>query len=194
MARPTDPAGAERDRSLVGRVSAGDERALAELYDRHGGSLYAVAFRVLGTTRDAEEAVTEAFAQAWRESSRFDAGWGSVAAWLVTIIRARSLDAARGTGRRPQPAVADPRAGSGAGAGTPEGMAVFGERHRLVREAVDQLTPAQREAIEMALYGGLTQSEIADQLQVPPGTVKSRLRLGMQKLRETLGPLTEEPS
>jgi RNA polymerase sigma-70 factor (ECF subfamily) len=73
-------------------------------------------------------------------------------------------------------------------------MAVFGERHRLVREAVDQLTPAQREAIEMALYGGLTQSEIADQLQVPPGTVKSRLRLGMQKLRETLGPLTEEPS
>lgn len=198
MARPTHPADAERDRSLVARMAAGEERALADLYDRHGASLHAVAYRVLGTRADAEEAVTEAFAQAWRESSRFDAGRGSVAAWLVTIARTRALDAARASRRRARlaqaAAAADPGAEGGDWAATPLGMAVAGERQRLVREAVGQLTPAQREAIELAFYGGLSQSEIAEQLQAPLGTVKSRLRLGMQKLRETLAPWMEEPT
>lgn len=186
---------AERDRALMARVAEGDERALGELYDAHGAAAYAVAYRILGQKPDAEKAVAETFAQAWREASRFEPARGSVTAWLVTIIRTRALDAARAAGREARLGdAAEPWGAAGRRDGTPEGAAPAGTRSRVVREAVAQLTVAQREAIELAFYGGLSQSEIADRLQAPPGTVKSRLRLGMQKLRETLTPWPEESS
>jgi RNA polymerase sigma-70 factor (ECF subfamily) len=187
MARPTDPAAAAHDRILVSRMGDGEERALGELYDRHGGVAYAVAYRVLGLRAGAEEVVMEVLAQAWREASRFDPARGSVASWLVTMARSRALDAARSSPRRtrPTPPASAPAAAS-------HGEVAASERSLVVREAVAQLTPAQREAIELAFYGGLTQSEIAERLQAPPGTVKARLRLGMQKLREALAPWLEE--
>jgi RNA polymerase sigma-70 factor (ECF subfamily) len=193
MASPSDAAGL--DRALVARIAEGDERALGELYDRHGPLVYAMAYRVLGERADAEEAAAETFAQAWREAGRFESGRGSVAAWLVTIARTRALDMVRASKRRSRltlVAASDPRGEAGDWADTPEGSAIAGERSRLVRDAIAQLTPVQREAIELAYFGGLSQSEIAERLQAPLGTVKTRLRLGMQKLRETLAPWLEE--
>ncbi len=194
MARPTDPAAAAHDRVLVSRMGDGEERALGELYDRHGGVAYAVAYRVLGLRAGAEEVVMEVLAQAWREASRFDPARGSVASWLVTMARSRALDAARSSPRRtrPTPVAAPADAAASARAAASDGEVAASERSLVVREAVAQLTPAQREAIELAFYGGLTQSEIAERLQAPPGTVKARLRLGMQKLREALAPWLEE--
>lgn len=195
LARVIDPAAQAHDRALVARMAEGDERGLSELYDRHGGAVYGVARRVLALRADAEEVVTEAFAQAWREAARFDPVRGSVAAWLVTIARTRALDAARAAQRRARLAVAaaaEPPPEAGDSASTPEGQALAGERGRLVREALAQLTDVQREAIELAFYGGLSQSEIAERLHTPLGTVKTRLRLGMQKLREALAPRLEE--
>jgi len=186
---------AGRDRTLVARVAEGDEQALGELYDAHGAAAYAVAYRILGQKPDAEEAVAETFAQAWREASRFDPARGSVGAWLVTITRTRALDAARAAGREARLGDAAELWGdAGRRDGTPDDAAAAGARGRAVREAVAQLTVAQREVIGLAFYGGLAQPEIADRLQAPPGTVKSRLRLGMQKLRETLASWTEVPS
>jgi RNA polymerase sigma-70 factor (ECF subfamily) len=196
MASPPEAAAAGLDRDLVARIAAGDERALGELYDRHAAMVYAMAYRVLGERADAEEAAAETFAQVWREAGRFESGRGSVAAWLVTMARTRALDIARASQRRSRitlvAATSDPRAEAGEWADTPEGSAIAGERSRLVRDAIAQLTPVQREAIELAFYGGLSQSEIAERLHTPLGTVKTRLRLGMQKLRETLAPWLEE--
>ena len=196
MASPSDAAAAGLDRALVARIADGDERALGELYDRHGATVHAMAYRILGERADAEEAAAETFAQAWREAARFEAGRGSVAAWLITMARTRALDIARASQRRSRlslvAAASDPRAEGGDWADTPEGSAIADERSRLVRDAIAQLTPVQREAIELAYFGGLSQSEIAERLQAPLGTVKTRLRLGMQKLRETLAPWLEE--
>ena len=196
MASSFEAPAAGMDRALVARIAEGDERALGELYDRHAALVYAMAYRVLGDRADAEEAAAETFAQAWREAGRFESGRGSVAAWLVMMARTRALDLARASQRRSRitlvAAASEPRDETGEWSDTPEGAAIAGERARLVRDAIAQLTPVQREAIELAYYGGLSQSEIAERLHAPLGTVKTRLRLGMQKLRETLAPRLEE--
>jgi RNA polymerase sigma-70 factor (ECF subfamily) len=183
------------DHVLLARIAEGHEEALGELYDAHGATAYAVAYRIVGQKPDAEEVVAESFAQAWREASRFDRARGSVAAWLVAIVRTRALDAALAAGRQARLGdVAAPWGEAGRRDGAATGTAAAGARGRAVREAMAQLTAAQREAIELAFYGGLAHPEIADRLQVPPGTVMARLRLGMQKLRETLASWTEAPS
>jgi RNA polymerase sigma-70 factor, ECF subfamily len=178
------------DRDLVERAAAGDERAMTELFDRYGTLVYTVAYRIVGQRADAEEVVVEAFAQAWREAARFEAGRGSVAAWLTTIARSRALDLVRARGRRE-------RLAAGAAALDAEGeedKAGAGdrveedERRRLVRQALQNLSLPQRQAIELAFFEGLSQSEIAERLNEPLGTVKTRVRLGMQKLRESLRP------
>jgi RNA polymerase sigma-70 factor (ECF subfamily) len=178
------------DRDLVERAAAGDERAMTELFDRYGTLVYTVAYRIVGQRADAEEVVVEAFAQAWREAARFEAGRGSVAAWLTTIARSRALDLVRARGRRE-------RLAAGAAALDAEGeedKAGAGdrveedERRRLVRQALQNLSLPQRQAIELAFFEGLSQSEIAERLNEPLGTVKTRVRLGMQKLRQSLRP------
>ncbi len=182
------------DGELIGGAAAGDERAIAALYDRYGGVVYAVAFRIVGQRADAEEIVVEAFAQAWRDASRFEAGRGSVAGWLTMIARSRALDLVRARARRE-------RITATAAADRPDRSPAMGdfhsdpsravdhaERRVRVREALDSLSPPQRQAIELAFFEGLSQSEIAERLQEPLGTVKTRVRLGMQKLRELLRP------
>jgi len=185
------PAG---DPELVSRAASGDERAIATLYDRYGGVLYAVAYRIVGQRADAEEVVIEAFAQAWRDAPRFETARGSVAAWLTMIARSRALDLVRARGRRERitasaaaerpdasPAMGDWRS-------DPAGSVDLAERRVRVREALDALSPPQRQAIELAYFEGLSQSEIAERLQEPLGTIKTRVRLGMQKLRDSLRP------
>jgi RNA polymerase sigma-70 factor (ECF subfamily) len=182
------------DGDLIAKAARGDERAIATLYDRYGGVLYAVAYRIVGQRADAEEVVIEAFAQAWREAPRFASERGSVAGWLTMIARSRALDTVRARSRRDRltaSAAADPSGGSpamGEWHPDPAGAVDHAERREKVRVALEALSPPQRQAIELAFFEGLSQSEIADRLQEPLGTIKTRVRLGMQKLRESLRP------
>lgn len=186
------------DRTLVEAVARGREDALASLYDRYAQTLYAVAIRTLGERADAEETVLEAFSQVWQEADRFDPARGSVAAWLTMIARSRALDRLRSRARRER-VTADAAAGEVTGTpamGTPHDEpddAVEGEERRTqVARALRTLPPEQREPIELAFYEGLSHSEIAARLEAPLGTVKTRIRAGMQKLREALRPLCAE--
>jgi RNA polymerase sigma-70 factor (ECF subfamily) len=182
------------DRDLVTRAAAGEERAIAGLYDRYGQVLYAVAYRIVGERADAEEVVLDAFAQAWREAPRFEASRGSVAGWLTMITRSRALDLVRARSRRDRitttAASARPDAPLAMGERRPDPAAGIdhAERRREVRQALDSLSAPQRQAIELAYYEGLSQSEIAERLEEPLGTIKTRIRLGMQRLREALRP------
>ncbi len=185
------PAG---DTELITRAAGGDERAMAELYDRYGQVLYAVAYRIVGQRADAEEVVLDALAQAWREAARFEAGRGSVAAWLTTIARSRALDLVRARSRRDRitASAAAERPGASPGMGgwrpDPSSGVEYAERRTQVQNALESLSAPQRRAIELAFFEGLSQSEIAELLQEPLGTIKTRVRLGMQKLRESLRP------
>jgi RNA polymerase sigma-70 factor (ECF subfamily) len=192
---------ASADRQLVARAAVGDERAIAELYDRYGPLLYGVAYRVVGQRADADEVVVETFVQAWREAARFQPARGSVAAWLTTIARSRALDLVRARARRERMtavAAADrPTAAPAMGdwpAADPAASYDQVERRRHVLEAMAALSPPQRLAIELAFFEGLSQSEIAERLNEPLGTVKTRVRLGMLKLREALRPFFFEQS
>jgi RNA polymerase sigma-70 factor (ECF subfamily) len=190
----SDASNATRDAELIRRVAQGDEEALGRLYDRFGAVLYAVAYRVLNERADAEEVVMEAFAQAWREAARFDAGRGSVAAWLTMMARSRALDLIRSQSRRTR--ITDTAArdtplappAMSTGFAPPGSSLEEGERRQAVSSALAALSPPQRVAIELAYYEGLSQSEIAERLREPLGTIKTRMRLGMQKLREALKP------
>ena len=183
-----------RDADLVVQVARGDERALGLLYDRFGPVLYAVAFRVTGEKADAEEVVMEAFAQAWREASRFDATRGSAAAWLTMMARSRALDLVRSRARRTRitDTAGQDEAGTapamGQGFRSPGSALEADERRTAVAVAMSSLSAPQRQALELAYYEGLSQSEIAEKLREPLGTIKTRMRLGMQKLREALRP------
>lgn len=182
------------DGDIIARAARGEESAIGQLYDRYGGVLYAVAYRIVGQRADAEEVVLEAFAQAWRDAPRFETGRGSVAGWLTMIARSRALDLVRARSRRERitaSAAAD-RPGIPPAMGDfrpdPAGALDHDERRRQVQQALETLSPPQRQAIELAYFEGLSQSEIAERLQEPLGTVKTRVRLGMQKLRECLRP------
>lgn len=186
------------DHHLVSRMSEGEDAALGELYDRYGKTLYALALAIVREPADAEEVVVDAFGQAWRQAGAFDPLRGSVGAWLATIARSRALDTVRARGRR---ARAHERAAqlSDEGLATPVAAlgpdpargAERGEARRLVTEALAGLPEPQRVAIELAYFEGLSQSEIAARLAEPLGTVKTRMRAGMEKLRGLLSPLLE---
>lgn len=192
MSDPASSQPAAADRDLLGSAAGGDERAIASLYDRYGGVLYAVAYRIVGQRADAEEVVIEAFAQVWRDAARFDSTRGSVAGWLTMIARSRALDLVRARTRRERitasAAAERPGVSPGMSARRPDALGALtdSERRSRIREALDALSPPQRQAIELAYFEGLSQSEIAERLQQPLGTVKTRVRLGMQKLRECL--------
>lgn len=190
----------EADRSLLERVTRGEEAALELLYDRYAPALYALAYGIAGERPDAEEIVLDCFAQVWREAQRFRAERGSVIAWLTMICRSRALDLVRSRSRRTRlvrsAAAHDPGASpamggpQGAGDRDLEGL----ERRKVVADAVRTLPPPQREAIELAYYGGLSQAEIAERLGEPLGTVKTRVRLAMEKLRQLLRGYYLEPN
>jgi RNA polymerase sigma-70 factor, ECF subfamily len=182
------------DRALIARAADGDQQAIAALYDRYGATLYAVAYRVLGERADAEDVLIEVFAQAWREASRFEASHGSVAGWLTMIARSRALDLVRARARRERITAKATRQSTDAPAMgnrpvNPSDSYEMTERRRQVTAALEALSPPQRQAIELAFFEGLSQSEIAERLAEPLGTIKTRVRLGMQKLRESLRPI-----
>lgn len=179
------------DSALLERMRASDEGALAELYDRWSDRVHSFALHLLRNPRDAEDIVEETFWQAWRGAARYDAARGAVGTWLLTICRSRALDRMRARRRRPEdasldeaPSIADP-------AVDPADAVVAGETGRIVRAALLELPGEQRQALELAYFGGLSQSEIAEKTGQPLGTIKTRMRLAMNKLRERLAPLRE---
>lgn len=185
------------DVQLIAEMAQGDERAASMLYDRHGAVMYGLALRVVGEPADAEEVVLDAFAQAWRDAGRYESSRGSVAGWLTTITRTRALDLIRARGRRAKmtdtaTATLDEPAAMGSGFAAPDVQVQETERAVAVKSALDQLPLPQRQAIELAFFEGLTHHEVADRLREPLGTVKTRIRLGMQKLRDTLVDLAPE--
>jgi RNA polymerase sigma-70 factor (ECF subfamily) len=164
--------------SLIRRLTTGDHKALGEFYDLYAGLVNGLALRILHDRAEAEDVVQEVFVQVWRQATRFDPRRGSPEAWVCTIARSRALDRLRRrTARRedahtaPPGAVALPR--------SDEALAV--------RKALEGLSPDQRRALELAYYEGLTQSEISERLREPLGTIKTRIRTAMIRLREVLG-------
>ena len=184
------------DGELVVRMVGRDERALGDLYDRHGAPVYSLALAIVGERADAEEVVADSFGQAWRTAEQFDPARGSVTAWLATITRTRALDLVRARGRRARALM---RAAVGNSEGLAAPIAAAGEApdrgverqeaRRLVERSLAELSETQRRVIELAYFGGLTQTEIAAELQEPLGTVKTRMRAGLEKLRGSLVPL-----
>jgi RNA polymerase sigma-70 factor (ECF subfamily) len=175
------------DHALVQRMAAGDERALGELYDRHGRAAYALACAIVGERADADEVVVDAFGQAWRAAAQFEPTRGSVGSWLATIARTRALDLVRARGRRSRALERAAQLTVESGGEPADRTVERTEARGLVTRALADLPEPQRRAIELAYFGGLSQSEIAAQLSEPLGTVKTRIRDGMAKLRTLLG-------
>jgi RNA polymerase sigma-70 factor (ECF subfamily) len=174
------------EEALVALVARGDEPALGELYDRVGRTAYGLAFRILRDDRLAEDAVQEAFLAVWRTAAGFSAERAKATTWIFTLVHRRAVDLVRREERRR----AEPLDESGAGqeAATPsaaDAAWLHFERER-VQEALRALPDTQREAIELAYYGGFTQAELAERLGQPLGTIKSRMFAGLARLRELL--------
>ena len=196
MAAPQEPPGPRaaadtRQAELIGAAAAGDQQALAALYDATSRAVYGLLLRILADPGAAEEVLLDVYTQVWRQAGTYSAGRGKPMAWLTTIARSRAIDRLR-RGRQEQlhTAPLDEAVRAGVGAGVEE-CVLAGEVGSVVRAALDELSPEQREVIELAYYGGMSHSEIAAARGLPLGTVKTRTRLGMMRLRETLRPAWE---
>ena len=189
------------DGALLQRIAAGDEHALGALYDRWSPLVFSLCVHVLGDEDEAEEAVEETFWQAWRQAARYDTTRGAVSTWLTTIARSRALDRLRAKRRRQEDAMSDLSETKRAAVeetarrgDDPASGAEVSERRALVRQALLALPPEQREVLELAYFRGLSQTEIAERTGQPLGTIKTRVRLAMEKMRDRLGILRERES
>jgi len=171
---------------LLSRIAQEDRNALAEFYDQAAGILFSTAVRILGDPQEAEEVIQDVFVQIWEKAAVFDASVGSPLGWAISITRNRSIDRLRSRQRRSRLAAELQEEAQGED-GSPRSDLVDDEL-AVVRSAVSGLPQEQRQAIEMAFFGGLTHQEIAEALSEPLGTVKARIRRGMLKLRESLQP------
>lgn len=176
------------DRALLRAVAARDKEALRQLYTRHSAVLFALALKVLSDRAEAEDVLQEAFVQVWKTAGSFDEGRGKPIGWLIMLTRSRAIDRLRSRKTRTRVTESMAKDASQVGeARTPADEALATEAQRTVRTALKSLPSEQRVAIELAYFGGLTQFEIAQQLSQPLGTVKTRIRNGMMRLREQLG-------
>jgi RNA polymerase sigma-70 factor (ECF subfamily) len=171
----------ESDESLLGRVGEKDQRAMASLFDRYGGLVYSVALRVLRDSGRAEDLLQDVFFQLWRSPGSFLSSRGSLGAWLLVVTRNRAIDVLRR--RRPMESVDDYPISSGEDLGAEmERSAMM----RKVRIVLTSLPPEQQNALELAYFEGLTQTEISERTGDPLGTVKTRIRLALMSLRKAL--------
>jgi RNA polymerase sigma factor (sigma-70 family) len=172
------------DEALLSLVARSDDEALAELYDRFGRVAYGLALRILRDETLAQDAVQEAFLAVWRSADRFLAERARASTWILTLVHRRAVDLVRREDRRraePLERAPEPLAPS-----TAEEDVALGFERRIVQEALLRLPPEQREALELGYYGGLTQSELAERLGQPLGTIKSRMFAGLARLRDLL--------
>ena len=191
MSQPPEQDDRAIELDLLARVAQRERAAFEQLYDRYKNILYATAMKFLKEDADAQDVVQDVFIQIWDKAKLYDPAKGKPLTWALTLTRNRSIDRIRAIQRRTRlrddfgkETVVDESAGmrealSGVDAG---------EKNQILREAVGRLSPEQRKVIELAFFRGFTQSEIADRLGEPLGTVKARARRGLMKLKELLGP------
>lgn len=178
-----DPPVASPDARLMRRVAAGDVTAFEQVYDRHATVAFAIAMGVLHDRRGSEDVCQEAFFAVWRSAGKFDAARGSLRSWLLRIVRNRAIDAARSRsvpGRQLEPR--EHLLEHEPAAERTEAQAIGNLQAATARAAIHTLPDEQRQAIVLSFYGGLTHTEIATHIEQPLGTVKGRVRLGLQKL------------
>lgn len=180
--------------ACIHEIAAGSHAALADLYDATNRMVFGMALRVLGDRDLAEDVVVEIYSQVWRRADAYDRRRGAPAAWLLMMARTRAIDVQRARGREPATASLEAVSDLETDAAGPEELTAIRERRRWVRGALADLTPEQREVIDLAFYGGLSHSQIAAHLGQPLGTVKTRIRLAMMRLRDRLEHLTTVPS
>jgi RNA polymerase sigma-70 factor (ECF subfamily) len=178
------------DSALIRRVAQGDEQALSMLYDRYSSTVMGIATKIVQQREIAEEVTQESFWRVWQRAQTFDSARGNFAPWLFGIARNLSIDELRRRAARPQTVYDDPERSWMSDlpdeTSDVEGTAWLAEQRQAVRAAMSALSPEQREALELAYFSGLTQREIADKLGNPLGTIKTRVRLGLFKLRDLL--------
>ncbi len=174
------------DRTCMSRLCAGDTQALEELYDRHTPMLYGVVFRIVGRAHDAEEVLQDTWVQAWKRAETWEPARGTVAAWLLTLARSRAIDRLRSIASRQRAETAAPPPEPAASGDPPASDAARSQLREQVSDALATLAPRQREVLELAYFGGLSQSEIAGRVGAPLGTVKSWTRQALMRLREVV--------
>lgn len=178
------------DDSLVTALEARDTRALEALYDRYGDYVYSVCLRMVNDVQLAEDLTQEVFLRLWRRPDLFDATRGKFLTWLLSVARNRGIDERRSRGRRfrheTPPSLAAEEMLNSAATADEDDVAVLSDERIVIQRALASLPPEQRLAIQLAYFGGYTQQEIATGLRQPLGTVKTRIRLGLQKLRLVL--------
>jgi RNA polymerase sigma-70 factor (ECF subfamily) len=190
LIRRSGPADALRqlaDEELMSLVRAGESRAFEVLYERHSAAAFSLAYRMCGTRAAAEDVTQEAFLAAWRSGARYDRARGSVRTWLLGIVHNRAIDLLRRGAVHDRRRAADESAAERLPA--PERTDVEAARRedaRAIRDLIDGLPDEQGRVIELAYFGGFTHREIAEMLDAPIGTVKGRMRLGLEKLRAGL--------
>ena len=181
----------EAEIALLRRVAQGDRRSFEELYDRFSGVLFSTAYRVLNNQEAAEDVLQDVFIQIWEKAPLYDPTRGKPMTWAITLTRNKSIDRLRSKQRRSR--LQDEMQRESETAEQFDDRSSFdaasmGDTNKLVREAIQKLSKDQREAIELAFFSSLTQLEISERLNEPLGTVKARIRRGMMRLRELLGP------
>jgi RNA polymerase sigma-70 factor (ECF subfamily) len=183
----SDAADSDSDRELVRKLQAGNTDALAMLYDRYAPMVYTLALKMLHNAAEAEDLTQEAFVNFWQQQ-KYDPDRGSVGSYLATYTRSRALDRLRvGGGRRNIMKKVQRMTGATPRPPTPLEQAAQSERQQRLQEALNHLSPAEREVLEIAYFEGLSQSQIAQRLGIPLGTVKTRSRQGLLRLRDHLG-------
>lgn len=168
-------------------AARGDQAALAALYDETSPLVFGVVHRILMNQADSEEVTLDVYTQIWRSAADYTSQRGTATSWILMLARSRALDRFRSRQRRAgQETVLDELAPLKATGEQPDDLAAMGQQRRLMRSALETLNPEQRQAIELSFFSGLSHSELAERLGEPLGTVKTRIRLGMTKLRQYL--------
>jgi RNA polymerase sigma-70 factor (ECF subfamily) len=180
------------DNALLRAVASRNGDAFRQLYERHAGMLFALALKILSNRTDAEDVLQEAFVQVWKTANAFDEQRGQPLGWLIMLTRSRAIDRLRSRQTRARVVEAAAQEEADWSPQQPAQQVAVSETHRLVRDAINTLPEEQRSLIELAYFGGLTQTEIARRVGQPLGTVKTRLRAGMIRLREQLGTQRED--
>jgi RNA polymerase sigma-70 factor (ECF subfamily) len=182
----------QRDNDLITlllKVAEGDQSAFTTLYEITSKSVFGLVLRILNDRATAEEVLLDVYTQAWRQARNYDRGRGTPIAWLMTIARSRAIDRLRSSKYDQHKENLDHAGELTAQSPSPEDHSVLVERQKIVRQALESLTPEQKEVIELAYFSGLSHTEIATKLGHPLGTVKTRTRLAMIKMREMLSPI-----
>jgi RNA polymerase sigma-70 factor, ECF subfamily len=188
-----EPVEREQDwTGLVARIAGGDQQAMSLLYNGTNRLVFGLILRILGDRGMAEEVLLDVYAQVWRQAERYDTARGAPLGWITTIARSRAIDRLRSERHNlQQDELNEATTSEQARVSNPETATAMSEMREIVKAALDSLPPEQREVIELSYYSGFTQTEIAGRLGQPLGTIKTRTRLGMIKLRELLKPVKE---